>query len=266
MDQYCIIVENTKKPLIYVHFVPIPAKIGRRQDGDMHVVLHDLDPEKPRISKFHASLEDEGDERFFVIDQSTNGTTVDGRSCPKGGKLPARVDASIIGIEHYRLRLVKRPVLELVDVMDGHPPEQNERWPLLPGIPVVIGDINGDTQVLGGECLDMPNADHVITPRIHLKASGQGLDWIATVSPELKGVWLNEKPAPTKGWFAVRENDMLKVGERRFAVIRYRTAPVQCGVPNCRLLTVPSFPPAICRFCKAPLDERAITIMGVVDE
>lgn len=265
MSRYCIVVENTARRLTYAHFLQFPAQIGRSHAGTMHIVLHDLDPQNPTISRHHATIERRSGDRLVVVDRSSHGTLVDGRRCESAGELPIQVGSSIVRIEHYRLRIVKRPEFELVDIRDGVPPDRNERWPMVPGAAVAIGDINGQSMVLSGECLDMPNADEVLTIRVHLRAHGHSADWQGALVPPLKDVRLNDKLAPTTGWFPLRENDTLIVNRRRFAFIRYGRAPVQCGNDDCRLLTPPTFQP-VCRFCQEPFDKRAVTVFGAIDD
>ncbi len=251
-----VIVENTKRPLIYAHYLDFPAQIGRETDGSMHVVLYDEAPDKPAISRHHATIERRPGDQYVLINKSPNGTLVNGRRIDSQPQ-PLLLGASQIKIENYRLTLTRHAGIELVDLLDTHRPSRNEKRPLLAGTEIAIGEIEGECLIIPGECLDMPQSSSYVNLIVRLKWSAQ--DWIASLVKPRPGVKLNNKPAPA-GWFPVVANDVIIVGERRFALISYGHAPVLCGNPACKLLTPAGYSQA-CRFCNTKLELDGRTML-----
>lgn len=110
------------------------------------LILH-----SPNISRRHAMI-DEQDGNLIYIDQSLQGSTVDGVRLQNARASISR--NSVVHLDNYKLTFRQRPDYELITLCEGH---RGGVQPLVDGIEILIGAaVAGEGIIIPGELHDLP--------------------------------------------------------------------------------------------------------------
>lgn len=219
----------------YIAHGVLPLQIGKKPESENHICL---DPKYETISRVHGLLKAEDDHLLF-IDQSSNGTLVNGVFLRDSASRVSKKD--IIQIENYNLRLVdfapfiiKHTLPDLSEVSE---------LAITAGLEAEIALVEGGMK-LRNPVQTMPEES---TKILRIWFEEQNIYCEQTQSSSDNIVILNKAVVP-EGAFKVNPFDVLEIDGQRFEFLTPDEPKIVCGNVSCHLLNELDFEEN-CKWC-----------------
>lgn len=206
-----------------MHSVTLPIQIGKSVEASNDILL---DAKYETISRIHGRIEEDGDQ-FLYVDDSTNGSSVNGVLLKGAASRISKKD--VIRIQNYNLRfvdveplIVKHTLGDLTDIGARE---------LLPGMDIGIKSDSGSL-TLEDFAADDAQSDWIAKLRY---ASGDEVTCAILAGAQGHNFKVNNIEQPDQA-FDIKAFDVLSINGNRFEVLKFNEPKIVCGNEECHLL------------------------------